>query len=83
MKMLIAVAVVLTAVAVADRAYAVDPPSCAVPDYLLFADNSLKRVTAAVSQEHKLSTLVFGTGSSTLAGPDGVAIACCIRRGSK
>ena len=73
MKMLIAV--VLTAAAVAGRAYALDPPSCAVPDHLLFADNSLKRVTEAVSQQHKLSTLVLGTGSSTLAGPDGIAIA--------
>jgi hypothetical protein len=57
--------VVLAAAMLAGRAYAVDPPSCAVPDYLLSGDSSLKRVTAAVGKQHKLSITVFGTGSST------------------
>ena len=66
---------VLATVAVAGRAFAADPPSCAVPDYLLFSDNNLKQVAAAVGKQRKLSIVVFGTGSSTLAGPDGTAIA--------
>jgi hypothetical protein len=69
------IAVMLATVAVAGQALAVDPPSCAVPDYLLFSDNNLKQVATAVGKEHRLSVVVFGTGSSTLAGPDGTAIA--------
>jgi hypothetical protein len=69
------IAVVLAAAMLAGRAYAIDPPSCAVPDYLLFGDSSLKRVAAAVGKQHKLSITVFGTGSSTLAGPDGATLA--------
>lgn len=66
------VAVVLAAAClVAGRALAVDPPSCAVPDNLLFVDNSLNRVAAAVAKQRKLAIAVFGTGSSTLTGTDG------------
>lgn len=56
---------------VAGQVLAADPPSCAVPDNLLFMDNSLNRVTAAVSKERRLDIVVLGTGSSTLAGADG------------
>jgi hypothetical protein len=69
------IAVVLAATALAGRALAADPPSCAVPDNLLFADNNLKRVTAAVSKQHQLAITVFGTGSSMLAGADGPSLA--------
>ncbi|HWF93623.1 MAG TPA: SGNH/GDSL hydrolase family protein [Xanthobacteraceae bacterium] len=65
----------LTAAALAGRAFAVDPPSCAVPDNLLFVDNSLNRVTTAVGKQHKLVIAVFGTGSSMLAGADGPSLA--------
>ena len=69
------IAVVLAASALAGRAFAVDPPSCAVPDNLLFVDNSLNRVTTAVGKQHQLAITVFGTGSSTLAGADGPSLA--------
>lgn len=44
---------------------------CAVPDYLLFSDFKLRRVTAAVEKQKSLRIAVVGTGSSALAGPDG------------
>ena len=69
------IAVVLAASAVAGRAFAVDPPSCAVPDNLLYVDNNLNRVTTAVGKQHQLAITVFGTGSSTLAGADGPSLA--------
>ena len=65
------IAVLLAASAYAGQALAVDPPSCAVPDSLLFVDNSLSRVTAAVGKQRQLAIAVFGTGSSMLAGPEG------------
>jgi lysophospholipase L1-like esterase len=69
------IAVLLTASALAGQAFAVDPPSCAVPDNLLYVDNNLNRVTTAVGKQHQLAIAVFGTGSSTLAGADGPSIA--------
>jgi hypothetical protein len=69
------IAVVLAASALAGQALAVDPPSCAVPDNLLFADNSLNQVTTAVGKQHQLAITVFGTGSSTLAGAEGPSLA--------
>src|SRR5258708_33790787 len=69
------VAAALAASALAGQALAVDPPSCAVPDNLLFVDNTLSRVTAAVSKEHKLAIAVLGTGSSMLAGATGPGLA--------
>ena len=44
---------------------------CEVPDYLLFGNNELKRVTEAVKKDRRLTIAVVGTGSSILAGPDG------------
>jgi hypothetical protein len=67
------VAVALAASALAGQALAVDPPSCAVPDNLLFVDNTLSRVTTAVGKQHKLTIAVLGTGSSMLAGATGPA----------
>jgi hypothetical protein len=58
-----------------DGARADDPDACPVPNYLLFADNSLNRVAAAVTKEHRLAITVIGTGSSMLPGKDGANIA--------
>jgi hypothetical protein len=69
------IAVVLAATVFAGQALAVDPPSCAVPDNLLFADNNLNRITAAVGKQRQLAITVFGTGSSMLAGTDGPSLA--------
>ena len=69
------IALLLAASAFAGQAFAVDPPSCAVPDNLLFGDNNLKRVAAAVGKQQRLAITVFGTTSSTLAGPEGPSLA--------
>ena len=69
------IAVLLAASVLTGKALAVDPPSCAVPDNLLFVDNNLKRVANAVGKQHQLAISVFGTGSSTLAGADGPSLA--------
>jgi lysophospholipase L1-like esterase len=65
----------LTASALAGQALAIDPPSCAVPDNLLFTDNNLTRVASAVAKQRQLAITVFGTGSSTLAGTEGPSLA--------
>jgi hypothetical protein len=65
----------LTASALAGQALAIDPPSCAVPDNLLFSDNNLTRVASAVAKQRQLAITVFGTGSSTLAGTEGPSLA--------
>ena len=56
----------LLGVAIAD-----DRPTCEIPPYLLFGNNELKRVTAVVKDDRRLTVAVVGTGSSALAGPDG------------
>ena len=56
----------LLGVAVAD-----DRPTCEIPPYLLLGNNDLKRVTAVVKDDRRLTVAVVGTGSSALAGPDG------------
>ena len=65
----------LAASVLAGQALAVDPPSCAVPDNLLFVDNNLTRVASAVARQRQLAITVFGTGSSTLAGTEGPSLA--------
>jgi hypothetical protein len=69
------IAVVLAASALAGRALAVDPPSCAVPDSLLFLDNNLNQVATAAGKRHQIAIAVLGTGSSTLAGAEGPSLA--------
>lgn len=69
MKML--KAAVLAGMAFANTAWAAERPRCVVPDYLLFGESQLKRVSAAVMIRHSLRIAVVGTGSSALAGPDG------------
>src|SRR5215468_6003406 len=55
----------------AQGAVAAERPRCGVPDYLLFGDSQLNRVSAAVVKQKRLNISVVGTGSSALAGPDG------------
>jgi hypothetical protein len=75
------IVIVLAALLIGGQALAVDPPSCAVPDNLLFIDNSLNRVATAVSKQRRLAVVVLGTGSSTLAGADGPSQAYPARLG--
>ena len=75
------IVIVAAATLFAGQAVAVDPPSCAVPDNLLFMDNNLKRVATAVGKERHLAAVVLGTGSSTLAGTDGPSQAYPARLG--
>lgn len=42
------------------------PQSCDVPDYLLATESALPKVTAAVTNEHRLDILVVGSRSSTI-----------------
>jgi len=52
-------------------AFAAERQTCEIPGYLLFGNNELKRVEAAVTKDRRLTIAVVGTGSSILAGPDG------------
>jgi lysophospholipase L1-like esterase len=45
--------------------------ACDIPDYFLNDNNELRRTHATVTQDHRLTVAVVGTGSSILAGPDG------------
>lgn len=69
------VAALLAATVVTGRAYALDPPACAVPSHLLSSDSRLKRVSATVAKQHALTVAVVGTGSSVLGGPEGQNLA--------
>ena len=50
---------------------AAGPEACDIPAYFLNGTNDLRRTQAVVTQEHRLTVAVVGTGSSILAGPDG------------
>jgi hypothetical protein len=65
------VAVVAVAMSIAGPARAAERLACDIPRYLLFGNNDLSRVEAAVSKDQRLTIAVFGTGSSILAGPEG------------
>jgi hypothetical protein len=69
------VAAIMAAIALTGRAYALDPPSCAVPEPLWSSDNTLRRVARNVATQHQLPITVIGTGSSALMGPDGANFA--------
>jgi lysophospholipase L1-like esterase len=69
MRMLVGVLVAL--VSSLSLASAGEPQTCEIPGYLLFGNNDLKRVAAAVKDDRRLTIAVVGTGSSALAGPDG------------
>src|SRR5439155_21394996 len=64
-------AAALAALVFADGAVAAERPRCGVPDYLLFGESPLKRVSSMVATQKRLRIAVVGTGSSALAGPDG------------
>jgi hypothetical protein len=44
---------------------------CDVPGYLLFGESELSRVAATIKERQHLEIAIIGSGSSTLAGPDG------------
>ena len=53
-----------------------DRKACEVPaDLLAVGDSSLEKVAAAVRNDKKLDVLVVGSGSSSLASPDGATVA--------
>jgi hypothetical protein len=64
-------AAAFAALVLAQSAAAAERPRCGVPDYLLFGDSQLKRVSSAVVKQKRLRISVIGTGSSALAGPEG------------
>jgi|RhiMethySRZTD1v2_1073278.scaffolds.fasta_scaffold298875_2 GDSL-like lipase/acylhydrolase family protein len=49
------------------------PDKCDVPGYLLFGEHELGHVNMAVKDHQRLDILIIGSGSSTLAGPEGKA----------
>jgi hypothetical protein len=51
------------------------PEACDVPASLLESEIDLSRVTAELKDKHRLDITVLGTGSSSLAGPDGAHFA--------
>jgi len=68
-------AVLVTALLCCSAAAEAQPTgACAVPGYLLFGDNALDRVHAAVAKEKVLKIIVLGGTSSTLPGPDGASL---------
>lgn len=69
-RVLAAVAVMVWA---ASFARAEDVPACVAPAYLLATESTLPKVAAAVQADKRLNILVIGSGSSALAGSDGVA----------
>src|SRR5262249_31777036 len=64
-------AAALAAFVFADVAVAAERPRCGVPDYLLFGESPLNRVSSVAATQKRLLIAVVGTGSSALAGPDG------------
>jgi hypothetical protein len=66
------IASVLAALLTLVPARAEDGPGCTVPAYLLATESSLTKVAAAVKASKPLNILVIGSGSSALAGSDGV-----------
>src|SRR5712671_4812331 len=60
---LAAVAAFAAAIGISSAATAAERPPCAVPDYLLFGDSHLNRVSAAVTGRRQLTIVVIGTGS--------------------
>ena len=59
---------------VCDLAFAAPGDACGVATHLVQADAGMPRVAAAVKAK-TLNVVVFGTGSSTLPGPNGQAAA--------
>ncbi len=60
----------------ANGAATAEKKTCEVPsDLLPVGDSKLDKVAAAIKTDKRLNVLVVGSGSSTLAGPDGASIA--------
>jgi lysophospholipase L1-like esterase len=77
MKLVIATIVAtiaLATIALADGAAvaAPQPEQCDVPQSFIESDTELSRVMKVVKAKHPLNISVVGSGSSALAGPDGV-----------
>src|SRR5246127_3556839 len=51
------------------------PEACEVPASFLESEIDLTRVTQQLKDQHRLDISVLGTGSSSLAGPDGAHFA--------
>ena len=51
------------------------PDACEVPASFLESEIDLARATDEMKEKHRLDITVLGTGSSALAGPDGVRYA--------
>src|SRR6202008_1890490 len=51
------------------------PEACDVPASFLESEIDLTRVTQQLKDKHRLDVTVLGTGSSSLAGPDGAHFA--------
>ncbi len=79
MRAILAAIIAAQALALPAGAATADPPSCAVPQDLLFTDSTLAKVAATLKKDRKLTIAVLGSGSSTLAGPDGVLFAYPVR----
>lgn len=71
--MKIALAVLATTLALGTAATAAE--DCDVPASFHFADSDLPHVSASVKERHRLDVSVIGSGSSSLAGPDGAKFA--------
>lgn len=69
------IAVLATVALVNGAALAAPASDCDVPEALLAGDSSLARVGSALADRHRLDISVVGTGSSSLAGPDGARFA--------
>lgn len=54
-------------------AWADDDSACAVPAYLIATESTLSKVGEAIKTRKQLDILVVGTGSSALAGADGIS----------
>jgi hypothetical protein len=70
-----AVALVMLSLAAVSPARAEDVKTCEVTSELLATDSVLSNVAEQIKSSHQLTVVVLGSGSSTLAGPDGSAAA--------
>jgi hypothetical protein len=68
-------AALMAVLALVAPAPAQEGEGCDIPSYLLLGDAELSRVAAGITGQRRLKISVIGTGSSMLAGPDGVATA--------
>lgn len=68
---LLALAMSALAIAHAQAQTQAQPDVCEVPEYLTHVEGKFARVPTAVRKDHRLLVLVIGTGSSSLAGPEG------------